>query len=353
MSYFYDKNMIIIDGSYGEGGGQILRSSLALSMTTGKSIEIRNIRARRRRPGLCPQHLTCVKAAASVCGAQLEGDELSSQRLIFIPDKVKPGHYSFAIGTAGSVMLVFQTILLPLALSQSASEVIFVGGTHVPWSPCFHYIDLVFRPALSAMGISFEMELERWGFYPKGGGVVRTRILPSKGLNAFKPVFKREERVRVKAISATARLPDHVRKRQSARAKSVLEGREIKVEMEEMEGSAMCPGSLLFCWISGHGRYGGFTGLGAKGKPAEKVADEAVSGLLAFLDSGAACDKYLSDQMLLPAVLAGEESHWSTDSISNHLHTNVWVTERFGLGKVELLEEVNRLKVKGRRLKAE
>lgn len=331
--------MIIIDGSYREGGGQILRSSLTLSIITGQAIEIQNIRARRPRPGLCPQHLTCVKAAASVCGARLEGAELGSQRLIFIPDKVKPGHYSFAIGTAGSVMLVFQTVLLPLALSQGASEVTFVGGTHVPWSPCFHYIDLVFRPAVSAMGISFKMELERWGYYPKGGGIVKTRILPSKELSSFTPAFRREERVRVKAISATVRLPDHVRKRQSARVKSVLEGRDVKVEVEELEGSAMCPGSLLFCWISGQGRYGGFTGLGARGKPAEKVADEAVSGLLAFLDSDAACDKYLSDQILLPAILAGGESHWTTDSISNHLHTNVWVTECFGLGKVEMLEE--------------
>ncbi len=330
--------MIIIDGSYGEGGGQILRSSLALSMITGQAIEIRNIRAGRPKPGLRPQHLTCVKAAASVCEAELEGAELSSQRLIFIPDKVRPGHYSFAIGTAGSIMLVLQTVLLPLALSHSASEITLVGGTHVPWSPCFHYIDLIFRPAVSAMGISFEMELERWGYYPKGEGIVRTRILPSKKLSAFNPVSKREGKIRVKAISATARLPDHVRKRQSAQAKSVLEGREIKVKIEEMEGSATCPGSLLFCWISGQGRYGGFTGLGAKGKPAEKVADKAVSGLLAFLDSGAACDKYLSDQMLLPAVLAGGESHWSINSISNHLHTNMWVTECFGLGKIKLEE---------------
>ena len=331
--------MIIINGSYGEGGGQILRSSLALSMITGQAIEIRNIRSGRPKPGLRPQHLTCVKAAASVCGAQLEGAELSSQRLIFIPDKVRPGRYSFAIGTAGSVMLVFQTVLLPLALSHSASEVTLVGGTHVPWSPCFHYIDRVFRPAVSAMGLSFEMELEKWSYYPKGGGIVRTRILPSKELSAFKPAPQREGKVRVKAISATARLPDHVRKRQSAQAKSVLEGRAVKVEIEEIEGSATCPGSLLFCWISGQGRYGGFAGLGARGKPAEKVADEAVSGLLAFLDSGAACDKYLSDQMVLPAVLADGESHWSTNSITSHLHTNIWVTECFGLGKVELEED--------------
>jgi len=331
--------MIIIDGSYGEGGGQILRSSLALSMITGQAIEILNIRARRPKPGLRPQHLTCVKAAASVCGARLEGAEFGSQRLVFIPGKVKPGNYSFAIGTAGSVMLVFQTVLLPLALSPGPSEITFTGGTHVPWSPCFHYIDLVFRPAVSAMGILFEMELERWGYYPKGEGIVRTRILPSEGLGSFRPVPRRGEKVCVKAISATARLPGHVRKRQSARVKSVLEGREIEVDVEEREGSAMCPGSLLFCWISGQGRYGGFTGLGARGKPAEKVADEAVSGLLAFLDSGAACDKYLSDQILLPAVLARGESQWSTNSISNHLLTNIWVTRRFGLGKVKLLEE--------------
>jgi RNA 3'-terminal phosphate cyclase (ATP) len=240
-------------------------------------------------------------------------------------------------------MLVFQTIFLPLALSEGTSEVIFEGGTHVPWSPCFHYIDRVFRPAVSAMGLSFEMELVKWGYYPKGGGIVRIKILPSKTNSTFRPACQREEKVCVKAISATARLPDHVRKRQSAQTRSVLEIREVKVEIEEIEGSAMSPGSLLFCWISSQGRYGGFTGLGAKGKPAEKVADEAVSGLLDFLDSGAACDKYLSDQMLLPAVLADGESHWSINSVSKHLLTNVWVTECFGLGKVELLEENKKL----------
>lgn len=335
--------MIIIDGSHGEGGGQILRSSLALSMITGQAIDVRNIRAGRPKPGLCPQHLTCVKAAASVCGAQLEGSEPSSQHLIFVPGKVRSGHYNLAIGTAGSVMLVFQTIFLPLALSEGTSEVIFEGGTHVPWSPCFHYIDSVFRPAVSAMGLSFEMELVKWGYYPKGGGIVKIKILPLKTLSTFRPACQREEKVCVKAISATSRLPEHVRKRQSAQTRSVLEGREVKVEIEEIEGSATCPGSLLFCWISSQGRYGGFTGLGAKGKPAEKVADEAVSGLLDFLDSGAACDKYLSDQMLLPAVLADGESHWSINSISKHLLTNVWVTECFGLGKVELLEENKKL----------
>ncbi|OEU51041.1 MAG: RNA 3'-terminal-phosphate cyclase, partial [Desulfobacterales bacterium S3730MH5] len=179
--------MIIIDGSYGEGGGQILRSSLTLSMITGQAIDIRNIRAGRPRPGLRPQHLTCVKAAASVCGAQLEGAEPGSLRLVFIPGRIRPGHYSFAIGTAGSVMLVLQTVLLPLVLSRGPSEVTLLGGTHVPWSPCFHYIDRVFRPAVSPMGISFEMELERWGYYPKGGGMVSTKILPSNKLSAFKP----------------------------------------------------------------------------------------------------------------------------------------------------------------------
>lgn len=335
--------MIIINGSHGEGGGQILRSSLSLSIITGKAVDIRNVRARRPRPGLRPQHLTCVKAAAAVCGAHMEGAEHGSQRLIFIPDKIRQGHYSFAIGTAGSVMLVFQTVLLPLAFSGGTCEVILEGGTHVPWSPCFHYIDRVFRPAVSTMGLSFEMELVQWGYYPKGRGIVRIKILPSERLSSFRPACQREEKVRVKAISATARLPYHVRKRQSAQTRSILESREVKIEIEEMEGSATCPGSLLFCWISSRGRYGGFTGLGAKGKPAEKVADEAVSGLLDFLDSKAACDKYLSDQMLLPAVMADGESHWSINSISKHLLTNVWVTECFGLGKVELLEENKKL----------
>lgn len=236
-------------------------------------------------------------------------------------------------------MLVLQTVLLPLALSQTTSEVTLVGGTHVPWSPCFHYIDLVFRPAVATMGISFKMKIERWGWYPKGGGMVRTRISSSRRLSPFKSDLQRARSACIKAISATSRLPGHVRKRQAARVQSVLEGRGIKVDIEEIESLAVCPGSLVFCWISGYGRYGGFTGFGAKGKPAEKVADEAISELLAFLDSGAACDKYLSDQIALLAVLVNKESCWSTNSISNHLQTNIWVMEHFGLGKVEISEE--------------
>lgn len=331
--------MIFIDGSHGEGGGQILRSSLALSMITGRSIEIGNIRAKRKRPGLCPQHLTCVKAAASVCTADLKGAQLGSQHLIFAPNKVRPGCYTFGTGTAGSVMLVLQTILMPLALSSGCSEVTLSGGTHVPWSPCFHYIDLVFRPVLSAMGISFDMKLERWGFYPRGGGIVKAKIHPATDLNPFCPVVRKTEKVQVKAISASAHLPEHIRKRQSARTKSALKDKKIELEIEEIEASSACPGSLLFLRISGQGKYAGFTGLGARGKPAEKVSEEAVFELISFLDSDAGCDKYLSDQILLPAQLACGESHWTTTSVSNHFLTNAWVIERFGLGKVKFFKQ--------------
>ncbi|HID97545.1 MAG TPA: RNA 3'-phosphate cyclase [Thermodesulfobacteriaceae bacterium] len=331
--------LLEIDGSYGEGGGQVLRSSLTLAAITGRPVEIRNIRARRPKPGLRAQHLACVRAAASICSAGLEGCRPGSMHIVFRPGSVRPGRYEFKIETAGSAVLVLQTVLLPLAFSGGNSRVTVRGGTHVPWSPCFHYLDHVFRPVLSAMGADFDLELVRWGWYPRGGGEVRVWIRPAEKIKPFNPETGGSTPEKVKAISASSRLPAHVRRRQAQRMRSSLEKYGLKVEIEELDVGAACPGSLAFCWVGGPGMYGGFTALGARGRPAEKVADEAVSGLLGFLESRADADRYLTDQLILPAVLACGESGWSSECITSHLCTNTWVVEQFGLGRIKLTGE--------------
>ncbi len=174
--------MITIDGSLGEGGGQVLRSSLALSALTGQPFRIHSIRKSRSKPGLARQHLTCVRAAAQVCGARVDGAEMRSTDLTFHPRTVQPGEFSFAIGTAGSCNLVLQTVLPPLMLASGPSLVTLKGGTHNDKSPPYHFLESVFLPLLGRMGPSVELELHSWGFFPAGGGEFSASIEPTDSL---------------------------------------------------------------------------------------------------------------------------------------------------------------------------
>jgi len=329
--------MIRIDGAHGEGGGQIVRSSLVLSLLTGQEIEIHNIRAARPKPGLGRQHLTCVLAAARISGAVFQGAEPGSRLLRFAPGIVRSGRYRFDIGTAGSVGLVFQTLFLPLFLEKRPSEIFLTGGTHVPWSPCFHYLDRVFRPALKSMGILFTLELLRWGWYPKGGGEVKALIRPTgAGLRPFRAPGERDARnPRVRVLAASSRLPGHIRARLASRIKDLLNAKGIPSEIEEVEGDAVSPGCMLFCSVCKPGCYGGFFGVGERGKPAEAVAEDVFHGIDAFLHSRATVDERLSDQLILPALLAEDVSIWTTSRLTSHLRTVAWVAGEFGLGPVE------------------
>jgi RNA 3'-terminal phosphate cyclase (ATP) len=174
--------VIQIDGSQGEGGGQILRCALALGAICGTPVHIRSIRAGRRTPGLQAQHLTAVTALAQICGAQIEGASLGSQVLTFIPGEIRPGEYEFDIGTAGSVSLVLQAILLPLATAERPSRVTLTGGTHVPWSPPTDYLREVLFPVLARMGLHAVLEVERWGFFPRGGGRIALEVMGGSAL---------------------------------------------------------------------------------------------------------------------------------------------------------------------------
>jgi RNA 3'-terminal phosphate cyclase (ATP) len=317
--------MLSLDGSYGEGGGQILRTALSLAALTGVPVRIESIRAGRSKPGLRPQHLTAVQAVARVSQAEVTGAHLGSQALTFRPRTPQGGHYIFDVaettGSAGSVTLIAQALLPPLVKAESPATIILKGGTHVPWSPPAHYLSHVFLPALAAMGAEVEMTLERWGWYPRGGGEVR---LTTRGARPLTGVQWRTpaESSAFRALSAAAKLPEHVARRQAARLAARL-GEAVPVTVISAGGQD--PGSLVFLW----GPRAGFAALGARGKPAEQVADEAVEAYLVFRESGAALDRHLADQILIYLALAKGPSTFTTEAVTSHLLTNVWVIEQF------------------------
>jgi len=334
--------MILIDGSHGEGGGQVLRTTLTLATLTGRPTCVEHIRAGRRRAGLRPQHLTAVRAAAAVCGAQVEGDELGSQALTFAPtDPPSPGNYTFDVadaargGSAGSVSLILQTVLLPLALTDGDSHLTLRGGTHVPWAPPASYLEHVFLPILSRMGVHIQMDLIRWGFYPAGGGEIQVRITGRKGPLHPITLAERRELQRVWGTAAVTNLPAHIPQRMAARAHNVLAdaGLEAQVEPRRLRGAGPGAGIFLFAKYtaasSSEAVAAGFTAYGRKGLPSERVAEAACEELLAHHRSGAPVDPYLTDQLVLPMALAEGASQVRTSQVSQHLLTNAWVVRKF------------------------
>ena len=319
--------MIEIDGSFGEGGGQILRSSLALSALTGRPVHIRNIRARRPKPGLQAQHLQSVRAAA-ISGGQLRGASLGSCDLTFEPGEVVPGNYRFDIGTAGATGLVLHTIYLPLARRGGGpAEVTLVGGTHVTTSPSFHFLDGTWRRYLELAGLHVSLRLDRPGFYPRGGGVVRAFLQPAARLRGLN--MRERGPVTIRGVSAVAGLDRNIARRQARRAVFRLgqAGHEARIDEESWEGG---PGTVLALTVETEPVPAVFVGLGARGKPAETVADEAVEEVLAYLHaSDALVDPHSADQLVLPLALAEGPSEYRTTEVTRHLTTNVAVIRHF------------------------
>jgi RNA 3'-terminal phosphate cyclase (ATP) len=330
--------MITIDGSYGEGGGQVLRTSLALSAITGQPLHIYNIRAARPKPGLQAQHLTSVRAAAAICGAELEGDALGSQSLVFRPaHPPQAGEYVFDVtearssGSAGATTLVLQTVLLPLAMAGGESHLTIRGGTHAPFSPPFPYIRHVYLPTLWRMGIRAEADLRRYGWYPAGGGEITVKIQPSPGTQSLTPITltERGELRQVWGIAAVSNLPSHIAQRMASRAVNVLKDAGIKSHVEAAHVEATGPGAGIFLFAEYEHSVAGFTAYGRKGLPSEQVAGLACSDLLAHYHSNAATDMRLADQLVLPAALTAGESRWTTCRVTQHLLTNIWVVRQF------------------------
>lgn len=341
-----------VDGSHGEGGGQILRTVLSLSLISGRPVRIEHIRARRDKPGLGAQHLTTVRAAAMLCEAQVAGAALGALTLEFIPrGPVRSGNYRLDIadarkgGSAGAILLVLQTVLLPLALAEGASSFAVVGGTHVPMSPSFDYVHDVWLPSLAGMGIPADLTLIRSGWYPVGKGEARLRVGGNLSRPALRPL-RLESRGPLRKVAGqalAANLPAHIPERMAAHARHRLAeaGITTAIEIEAVGLRAACPGAglhLTACYGPG---LAGFGALGRRGRPAEAVAEEACSALLRHRDSGAALEPYLADQLILPAALGPGESVFSVERITPHLSTNAWVVERFGLATVEIRRAAN------------
>jgi RNA 3'-terminal phosphate cyclase (ATP) len=320
---------IQLDGSFGEGGGQILRTSLALSLLTGKPFHLRNVRARRKpKPGLQPQHLQSVLAAAAVGQADVRGATLGSTDLEFEPTTVAAGPYRFDIGTAGSTGLLLHTLYLPLALrGDGPSELTLIGGTHVSTSPSFHFLDATWRRYLELCGLRVGLRLVRPGFYPRGGGTVLAFIQPCAALHGVTI----EERGPVKAtgFSAVAGLDVNIARRQARRALHGLEGLGLEADIRE-ESWAGGPGTVLQVELDTAPVPTAFFALGARGKPAERVADEVVEQVAAYLRAGpAVVDLHSADQIVLPLALAEGPSAYSVAEVTLHLTTNIAVIGRF------------------------
>lgn len=310
-----------LDGSQGEGGGQILRSSLALSLLTGRPFRLHNVRARRPKPGLQAQHLMSVRAAATVGNAEVLGASLGSAELTFTPGEVRPGHYTFDIGTAGATALVLHTVYLPLALrGGQPSHLTITGGTHVLAAPSFDYLDATWRGHLGAFGLNVSLKLRRPGFYPRGGGMVEVMVPPVERLGGVRVAD--QAAVRVTGVSAVAGLPDHVARRMAQRAEERLEDRGFPVEIRQAtwENGPACVVTLT---VAAGGVPAVFFAFGERGKPAEDVADEAVDQVERYLEAGPRpVDPHAADQLLLPAVFADGPTSYDVTEVTRHLLTN-------------------------------
>ncbi len=374
-----------IDGSYGEGGGQILRTALALSIILSKPVEIINIRKGRKKGGLQPQHLTCVNACGVISNALIEGNEIGSSLLRFCPQVLRIGDFTFDVaekrGSAGSTSLILQTLLPPLILGVGPTEIIFpfpsgerdrvrgeltsrltvVGGTHVPWSPPFHYLKEVFLPVIERMGASVELSIERWGWYPIGGGIVHAEIHPAheenastlkklearndnsrsngnscrdrpSGLSSGLKGVRIEDRgrlLRVHGISAISNLPLSIAERQRSEGIKKLQPLGVDIDIEVISAPSSGKGTFFFIIAEYESIKTGFSSLGAIGKSAEDVAREACRDFIDYHRAKGALDPHLSDQLIPYIALASGPSAFTTTKITRHLLTNVWTVRQF------------------------
>jgi RNA 3'-terminal phosphate cyclase (ATP) len=302
-------------------------------------VTLTSIRAGRPRPGLQPQHLAVVRALAAVSGAEVSGAALDSTALSFTPRTLRGGDYSFDIGaergSAGAVSLLCQALLLPLALARSPSRLTLIGGTHVPWSPPVHYLGDVFFPALREIGIEATLEIRRWGWYPAGGGAIDVTLTPTSGIGGFVAETPATAPV-VTGISAVSRLPRSIAERQRARAQERLAAARLAFDIAVVEdATARGPGTLVFLAVRGRA---GFSALGRRGLPAERVADRAVDELLAHRASGAAVDDHLADQLVPFLALGTGVSRFTCSTRSRHLETVVWTARQFLPLAIELAD---------------
>lgn len=335
--------LVEIDGSMGEGGGQILRNAVALSAVLLKPIRVYNIRARRSNPGLRPQHLTAVKAVAALSAAEVSGLRVGSREIVFRPRRrLGGGRLRFDAGTAGSTTLMLQSLMPAMAFSSAPVEAELRGGTNNPMAPPVEYLRDVLTPILRRMGCVFDVELLRRGFYPRGGGVVRARSTPIKSLRPIKLV-EFDGVKRITGLSYSSRLPEHIVERMASSAERLLraEGFEAEIAREALRpGDPKCaldPGcGIILVAELGSGALLGADRLGAKGVPAERVGEEAARELLTQLKARAPVDKHLGDQLVVWACLADGVSEYRVSELTTHTTTSIELCELMAGCEVEV-----------------
>lgn len=322
------RGVVEIDGSMGEGGGQVLRSSLSLSAATGRPFRMERIRAGRDRPGLRNQHLAAVRAAAAISDAEVEGAELGADELLFDPGPVRAGAYSFSTGSAGSATLVFQTVLPPLAAADGSSRLVLEGGTHNLHAPPFEFLERSYLPLVERLGPRVDVQLDRPGFYPAGGGRFRARVRPARGRGPLE-LEERGPEIARRARAVVSALPRHIAERELSVAHAMLDMRPDALEVVEVPGEdAAGPGNAVMIELAFENVSEVFTGFGRKGKPAEEVAREASRRALDWLDAGVPVGPHLADQILLPLALA-PGGVFRTVEPTLHARTHARVIRRF------------------------
>jgi len=330
-------HIVTLDGALGEGGGQIIRTGLALAAISGRPLAIERIRAKRARPGLAAQHLTAVKAAAALCDAEVAGAQLGSTTLRFLPRRpVAAGDHAFAIGTAGATALVGQTAFLPMALA-GGGRLAVTGGTHVSFAPTAGYLARVFAPAAAACGLGLAVTMPRPGFNPGGGGELVLDIAVGRPTPLTRVARGAITGVHVQIL--TARLPTHVARRGLDAARLVLAELGVPVTEEALDLPAASAGAAVLVVADTEAGPVGFSALGEKGKPMEAVAQAPCHELLAWAARDAAVDEHLADQLVPLLALAEGESRWTTWPVTDHLRTVLEVVKAFYPVETELVED--------------
>jgi len=332
--------MLTIDGSQGEGGGQIVRSSLALSLVTGKPVTIERVRAGRRKPGLRRQHLKALQAARKISKAKVDGAEIGSSRIVFRPGKVKAGDYSFRISTAGSTTLVLQTVLPALMIADGVSTITLEGGTHNPFAPPYDFLAKAYLPLLARMGPQVKTDLERPGFYPAGGGKFTVEIDPVEKLSRLELVERGEIAARrVRAL--VANLPGHIAERECRAIAEKTGWNQSCFEIHEVAGSPG-PGNAVMIEFRSSNITELFTGFGQRGVRAEKVATRVLDSALRYANADVPVGENLADQLLLPLGIGAYQEAggvFRTLALSQHSLTHIQVLKAFLDIKIHVQED--------------
>ena len=322
--------MIDVDGSYGEGGGQILRNAIALGVLLNEDINITNIRANRPNPGIKPQHYTAIKIIEKICNAETDGLKIGSSNLYFSPSDINEGFFKFDIGTAGSIVLVFQACLLSFLNSKKNIKIKLKGGTDVKWSPSWDYFERVFLTLIKKMGLYFETKLIHRGYYPKGGGEAILSIKPCKKL---KPLNIREIQYfnEIFGIINISNLPEHIATRMKDYSINKAKENGLKSFIEISSSNSLSPGVGITIWSHSRDSIMGKTKLGEKGISAEVIGKNIVNLLCDEIKSGATIDTNLIDQILPYMILANDDepSFCSVSNLSGHTETNIWLINKF------------------------